>query len=466
IEIDSRPTEIDQVERKIMQLEIEKQALKKERDEDGKKKKLAAVDAELSELSKKLGGMKGHWEKEKKAIDKIRAIKEKMDKAKAEETTAEREGNLALVSEIRYGRMVDLKEQLKKETEELTVVQKNSKMLKEEVDDEDIAKIIAQWTGIPTSKLIESETEKLVHMEDEIKAKVVGQDEAVEVIARATRRSRSGIGDPNRPIGSFLFLGPTGVGKTHMARTLAWFLFNDPDAMIRMDMSEYMEKHSVSRLIGAPPGYVGYDEGGQLTERVRRRPYSVILFDEIEKAHHDVFNVLLQILDEGRLTDGQGRTVNFRNTLIIMTSNIGSQYFSEASRPKAEIEKLVRGELKNFFRPEFLNRLDDIVVFNKLSGDDILRIVDIELDKVRERLSRRNIKLEITKTAEKRLAEEGFIPEFGARPLKRLIQREVEDKVAMEILKGKAVDGCTVTIDLDKDSGGLMCRIGKVKQNG
>ncbi len=466
IEIDSMPTEIDRVERKIMQLEIEKQALKKEKDKAAGKEKLSAVDEELADLRKELRDMKAHWEKEKSGIGKIRDIKEQIDKTKIEEANAEKEGNLARVSEIRYGTLVRLQEDLKRETEDLDETQKDRKMLKEEVDDEDIARIVAQWTGIPITRLVESEMEKLVHMEDELKTRIVGQDQAVEIISNAVRRSRSGLGDPHRPMGSFLFLGPTGVGKTHMARTLAWFLFNDPEAMVRIDMSEYMERHSVSRLIGAPPGYVGYEEGGQLTEKVRRRPYCVILLDEIEKAHHDVFNILLQILEDGRLTDNQGHVVNFKNTLIIMTSNIGSSYFSATGRKKEEIEGFVMGDLKEHFRPEFLNRLDGIVIFNSLTQDDILKIVDLELEKIRERLAERDITLVVTDEARKKIAEKGFDADFGARPLKRLIQKEIEDRIALELLEGMIADGTGVKVDYDKDKDAFSCKPSGEKNKG
>ncbi|MFC1480385.1 ATP-dependent chaperone ClpB [Candidatus Omnitrophota bacterium] len=450
IEIDSVPTEIDQVQRRIVQLEIERQALKKEEASAEGKKKIATVDKELKDLRDKLQKMKDHWQKEKRAIDKMREIKEKIDKAGVEESGAEKEGNLGKVSQIRYGTMVALKKELDDESKKLAIVQKEKEMLKEEVDDEDIAKIVAQWTGIPITKLMESEVEKLIHMEDILKTRIVGQDQAVEKISDAVRRSRSGLGDPARPIGSFLFLGPTGVGKTHMARTLAWFLFNDPEAMVRIDMSEYMEKHSVSRLIGAPPGYVGYEEGGQLTEKVRRRPYSVILLDEVEKAHHDVFNILLQIMDDGRLTDNQGHVVDFKNTIIIMTSNIGSTFFSDKTNAEADIARGVMDELKKYFRPEFLNRLDETVIFNRLTEADILKIVDLEMAGVKQRLEGRNITLTVTEKAEKALAKRGFDPDYGARPLKRLIQKEVQDRLALAILEGKISDGSGARVDYDE----------------
>ena len=449
IEIDSVPTEIDQVQRKIMQLEIEKQALKKEKDTASGKTKVKDVEEELKELRSKLQEMKKHWEKEKSVIGKIQDIKEQMDTARIEESNAEKEGDLGKVSEIRYGKLVKLQESLEEETQELEKVQKDNKMLKEEVDDEDISKIVSQWTGIPITKLMESEIEKLIRMEDVLSERIVGQEEAVEKVSDAVRRSRSGMGDPNRPIGSFLFLGPTGVGKTHMARTLAWFLFNDPEAMVRIDMSEYMEKHAVSRLIGAPPGYVGYEEGGQLTEKIRRRPYSVVLLDEIEKAHHDVFNILLQILDDGRLTDNQGHVVDFKNTIIIMTSNIGSQYYSDSTNGKEDISRQVMEELKKHFRPEFLNRLDETVIFNRLTEDDIVKVVDLELKNITGRLAERDIAVEVTKAAEKELAKRGYDPDYGARPLKRLIQKEIQDKMALEILKGEIKDGSRVKVDFD-----------------
>ncbi len=450
IEIDSVPTEIDQIQRKIMQLEIERQALKKEAKNKTGKEKISAIEDDLKTLRDDLSKKKKHWDKEKQAISKIREIKEKIDQAKAAEANAEKDGNLGEVSRIRYGELVDLEKVLNDETKALDSIQKEQKMLKEEVDDDDIDKIVSQWTGIPLSKLKESEVEKLIHMEDILEERVVGQHPAVERVANAVRRSRSGLGDPDRPIGSFLFLGPTGVGKTHMARTLAWFLFNDPDAMVRIDMSEYMEKHAVSRLIGAPPGYVGYEEGGQLTEKVRRRPYCVILLDEMEKAHHDVFNILLQILDDGRLTDNQGHVVDFKNTIIIMTSNIGNQYFIDKTKSKEDINKLVFDDVKKHFRPEFLNRVDEMIVFNQLTKDDILKVVDLELGEVIERLAKRNIRVTVTDAAKKELAKRGYDPDYGARPLKRLIQKEIQDRMALALLAGKISDGSNIRVDVDK----------------
>jgi ATP-dependent Clp protease ATP-binding subunit ClpB len=450
MEIDSVPTGIDRVQRKIMQLEIEKQALKKEKDTLSGSAKVKEVDGELEKLRRDLNLMKKHWEKEKDIISRIQRIKEDTDKVRVQEAAAEKDGDLAKVSAIRYGKMVELKKELDEATAELEKAQDSDKMLKEEVDDEDIAKIVSQWTGIPMTKLMESEIEKLIGMEDVLKTRIAGQDEAVRKISDAVRRSRSGMGDPNRPVGSFLFLGPTGVGKTHLARTVAWFLFNDPDAMVRIDMSEYMERHAVSRLIGAPPGYVGYDEGGQLTEKVRRRPYSVVLMDEIEKAHPDVFNILLQILEDGRLTDNQGHVVDFKNTIVILTSNIGGQYFADNTKTPEEIASLAGKEVKKYFRPELINRLDEVVVFNRLSKEDMVKVVDLELRSVVARLKERGVTLEVTEEAKKELAVRGFDPDYGARPLKRLIQKEVQDTLAVEILKGKVQDGTKVLIDRGK----------------
>jgi len=454
IEIDSVPTEIDRVQRKIMQLEIEKQALKKEAENASGREKVAAIDLELKELRHELLAQKKHWEQERGAISQIRKVKEAIDKARSDEVSAERSGDLAQVSEIRYGKLVELQKELSEGTGKLNNIQKDKKMLKEEVDDEDIMKIISQWTGIPLTKLKESEVDKLVSMEKILNTRIVGQDEAVSKISNAVRRSQSGMSDPNRPIGSFLFLGPTGVGKTHMARTLAWFLFNDPDAMVRIDMSEYMEKHSVSRLIGAPPGYVGYEEGGQLTEKVRRRPYCVILLDEIEKAHHDVFNILLQILDDGRLTDNQGHTVSFKNAVIIMTSNIGGHHW-KAGRDKESVDKAVMKELKETLRPEFINRIDEIIIFNSLTADDILKIVDIELSNVENRLKEKGISLNVTRSAKEELSKLGYDQDYGARPLKRLIQREIQDRIALGILKGEIRDNSSVEIGYNRSKDGF-----------
>jgi ATP-dependent Clp protease ATP-binding subunit ClpB len=448
IEIDSVPTEIDQIQRKIMRLEIEKQALKKESESKHGKEKVDIIEDELKTLRDSLVEKKNHWSREKEIISKIRQIKEKIEAARQEEINAEKYGDLEKVSQIRYGTLVELRKNLKSETERLNTLQEKSKMLKEEVDDEDIMKIISQWTGIPMTKLKESEIEKLVNMENILTTRIIGQDHAVQKIANAVRRSQSGMSDPNKPIGSFMFLGPTGVGKTHMARTLAWFLFNDQDAMVRIDMSEYMEKHSVSRLIGAPPGYIGYEEGGQLTEKVRRRPYCVVLLDEIEKAHSDVFNILLQILDEGRLTDNQGHTVSFKNTIIIMTSNMGSEYWQEG-RDINKINNLVMRDLKNKLRPEFINRIDEIIIFNSLSAENILKIVDLDIEKVSERLKEKNISLNVSAKAKKELGKLGYDINYGARPLKRVIQSEIQDKLALKILQAQIKENSTVNVDYD-----------------
>jgi len=434
IEIDSLPTEIDEIERRIMQLEIERQALKKEKDASSKER-LKKLEEDLAGLKEKSSGMKKQWTKEKEAIDKIRRIKKDIEEARLEESRYEKEARLDKVAEIRYGALRELENNLNKETKALQDIQKKQKMLNEEVSEEDIAEIVSKWTGIPVTRLMEGEIEKLVHMEDRLKERVVGQDKAVSLISNAVRRSRSGLSDANRPIGTFMFLGPTGVGKTYLAKTLAWFLFDDENAMIRIDMSEYMEKHSVSRLIGAPPGYIGYEEGGQLTEKIRRRPYAVILFDEIEKAHADVFNILLQIMEDGRLTDGQGRVVNFKNTVVIMTSNIQSQ------------------DIKAHFRPEFINRLDEIIVFNALTEKDIEKIVDIQLKDLAEKLKTKDIKLEADKKSREKLAKEGYDPDFGARPLRRLIQREIQDVLALKLLEAKYKGGDKIVISVDEKTG-------------
>lgn len=437
IEIDSMPTEIDEIDRRVRQLEIEKQALAKEQDR-ASQERLQKMEAELTELKAKMEDMKEHWRKEKEHIQSIRDIKEKIEETRLAEQTAEREADLGRVAELRYGVMPELTKRLQQYNEKLAGLQKDHKMLKEEVDEEDIAEVVSKWTGIPVSRMLEGEIQKLLQMEGLLKERVVGQERAVEAVANAIRRARAGVSDPNRPMGSFIFLGPTGVGKTELARALAHFLFNDERAMLRFDMSEYMEKHTVSRLVGAPPGYVGYDEGGQLTEAVRRRPYAVILFDEIEKAHPDVFNILLQLLDDGRLTDGQGRTVDFRNTVVIMTSNLGSHWFREISPDRRpELENRVLGELKDNFRPEFLNRIDEVVIFNNLGKQEIIKIVDIQLALLQERLTRLGLNLEVTPEVRSLLAEEGFDPVFGARPLKRAIQKRLENPLSMHILEGK-----------------------------
>ncbi len=451
IEIDSMPQELDVNERRIRQLEIERQALKKERDE-ASKQRLTKLDLELQDLKEENKKLRLRWQSEKEVIDKIRKIKAEIEQKKIEETKAEKQGNLDKVAEIRYGTLINLQKELEAQNKLLAQLQKSGSMLKEEVDDQDIAEIVSKWTKIPLSKLMEGETEKLINIEKSLKERVIGQDEAVELVSSAIRRSRTGLSDPNRPMGSFLFIGPTGVGKTELAKSLAWFLFDDESAIVRIDMSEYMEKHSVSRLIGAPPGYVGYEEGGQLTEAVRRRPYAVVLFDEIEKAHHDVFNALLQILDDGRLTDGQGRVVNFKNTIIIMTSNIGTELIME-SDDKKEIESRIEQVLKNHFRPEFLNRIDEVVIFNRLKKEDISRIVEIQMKYLQSRLAEKDIRLTLTKMAKDKLAELGYDPIYGARPLKRTIQKYIQDPLAIKILKGEVKEHDAVDVDVDKKTG-------------
>ncbi|MCK4937488.1 MAG: ATP-dependent chaperone ClpB, partial [Methanosarcinales archaeon] len=433
IEIDSMPAELDDAERKIRQLEIERQAVKKEKD-DYSKERLEKIDKELSDLKEQSSQMKAHWQLEKENIQIIRKVKGDIEKTRMDSEKAEHEGNLEIASELRYGTLPGLQQQLEVENAKLVELQKDQKMLKEEVDEEDIAEVVSNWTHIPVSKMLEGEMQKLVHMEDRIRERLVGQEEAVTAVANAVRRGRAGISDTNRPTGSFMFLGPTGVGKTELGRALAEFLFDDEASMVRLDMSEYMEKHTVARLIGAPPGYVGYEEGGQLTEAVRRRPYSVILLDEIEKAHPDVFNLMLQILDDGRLTDGHGRTVDFKNTVIIMTSNIGSQWIVEHGDDEAEMEKLVMEAVRAQFRPEFLNRLDDIIIFHQLKLPEIMKIVDIQVNQLSKRLRERKINIVLNEKAKDFVARTGFDPTFGARPLKRTIQHKVLDPLAMKIL--------------------------------
>jgi len=450
IEIDSMPVEIDQVERRIKQLEIEKEALKKERDK-ASRERLEKLQAELADLKEKSSEMKAHWHSEKEAISRIRGLKEQLEAMRIEEQRAEREGDLEKAARLRYGETVTVEGNLEEENKRLQELQKERKMLKEEVDDEDIAEVVSSWSGVPVSKLLEGEVEKLIHMEDRLRQRVVGQEEALEKVSNAIRRARAGLQDPNRPLGSFLFLGPTGVGKTELARALAEFLFDDERAMVRLDMSEYMERHTVSRLIGAPPGYIGYEEGGQLTEAVRRRPYSVLLLDEIEKAHGDVFNILLQILDEGRLTDGHGRTVDFRNTLIIMTSNIGSHYYQDlAVTDPEEVQERVLETLRSHFRPEFLNRLDEMIIFNALSFEEIEKIVDIQIEYLRRRLADRRLDIRLTEKALRQLASEGFDPNYGARPLRRVIQREIQDNLARKMLQGELADGDVIQVDVDE----------------
>jgi ATP-dependent Clp protease ATP-binding subunit ClpB len=440
IEIDSMPFEIDVVERRIRQLEIEKAALAKETDESSAAR-LAAIEEELATLAEARDAMVAHWQNEKDAITEIRELKERLETARTDAEKAEREANLEQAAALRYGTMRELETEIAEKTQRLDELQADQQMLKEEVDEEDVAEIVAKWTGIPVSRLMEGEMSKLVRMEEVLHARVIGQDDAVSAVANAIRRSRAGLSDPNRPIGSFLFLGPTGVGKTELARTLADFLFDDEKAMVRIDMSEYQEKHNVSRLVGAPPGYVGYEEGGQLSEAVRRRPYAVVLLDEVEKAHPDVFNVLLQLLDDGRLTDGQGRTVDFTNTVLIMTSNLGG----------GADEAVVMNVVRNHFKPEFLNRIDEIVVFHRLGEAHIERIVELQVEQLRLRLAERNLGLELSDGALAHLAAVGYDPDFGARPLKRVLQREVSDPIALALLKGEFVDGDTVVVDATPD---------------
>jgi ATP-dependent Clp protease ATP-binding subunit ClpB len=478
IQIDSMPTEIDQLERRATQLEIEKQALKKESDPNSKER-LGVIEKELAELREKSNALKANWKREKDLIARTRTLKEKIEQLRIEEQAEERKGNLQRVAEIRYGLLVQAEEELKKLTAQIDGSSQDksspgksassgarpTRMLKEEVDEEDVARIVSKWTGIPVSKMLEGEVKKLVTMEERLRQRVVGQDAALERVANAIRRSRAGLSDPKKPIGSFIFLGPTGVGKTELARALAEFLFDDEHSMVRVDMSEYMEKHAVSRLIGAPPGYVGYEEGGQLTEQVRRRPYAVVLFDEIEKAHPDVFNVLLQMMDDGRLTDGRGRTVDFRNTVIIMTSNIGSAFLpSEGLRSEQQFDeasKQVMNALHGHFKPEFLNRVDDIIVFRPLGKEQLVRIIELRLEDVRRLLADRKISLELTEAAKDLLFTEGFDPSFGARPLKRAIQKLVQDPLALKILAGEVLHGDHLVVDADKKAGKMVFAVSK-----
>lgn len=462
MEIDSMPVEIDEVRRRMMQLEIEREALRKEKD-DASRERLAKLEKELAQLRERDAAMRLHWEKEKEVIGNLRSLTQALDLLRNEEENAKRNNDLGRAAEIMYGRIPKIEQQIKEAQAKLAEVQKTQKMLKEEVDAEDIAAVVSSWTHIPVSRLLEAEKAKLLHMEDRLRERVVGQEEAVSAVSKAVRRARSGLQDPNRPIGSFIFLGPTGVGKTELARALAEFLFDDEHAMVRIDMSEFMEKHSVSRLIGAPPGYVGYDEGGYLTEHIRRKPYSVVLFDEIEKAHQDVFNVLLQILDDGRLTDGQGRTVDFRNTLIIMTSNLGGVIIQETlerhpglDRSSSEYEQMearVQDALRAQFRPEFLNRVDETIIFHSLDREDLKTIVEIQLARLRAHLVEKRITLELSSAARGVLADEGYDPVYGARPLKRVIQKRVLDALASEILEGRILDGDTVKVDVPKKKG-------------
>lgn len=448
VQLDSLPEEIDELERRIRQLEIERQALKKEKD-PASAERLNKLDKELAELKDKSQSLKAQWKREKDLIDRINQLKEQRDALKIEEQNAERRGDLEKVAEIRYGRLLEIDKQIQKLSAELAEIQKKGKMLKEEVDEEDVAEVVSRWTGIPVSKMLEGELERLLKMEEILSKRVIGQDHAIRAVSDTIRRARAGLQEPTRPIGSFLFLGPTGVGKTELARALAEFLFNDEKAMVRIDMSEYMEKHSVARLIGAPPGYVGYEEGGQLTEAVKRRPYSLILLDEVEKAHPDVFNILLQILDDGRLTDGKGTTVDFRNTLIIMTSNLGSHIIKELSHDFETMEREVRKILESHFKPEFLNRIDEVVIFKPLTRDIIFRIVDLQIEQLKKRLQDRKIDLVLTPRAKEVLAEKGYDPVYGARPLKRTIQKEIQNPLAMKILAGEFKEGDMVEVDAD-----------------
>jgi len=451
IEIDSMPAEIDEIQRRITQAEIERQALKKETD-PAAHERLARLEAELAEMNAELARMKAHWQKEKELIQDIRAIKGEQEQLNSEAHLAEREGNLARVAEIRYGRLIELQKNLQAANQRLSDLQKDSQMLKEEVDDEDVAEVVSRWTGIPVTKMLEGERDKLVRMEERLQRRVIGQAEAVTAVSDAVRRARSGLQDPNRPIGSFIFMGPTGVGKTELAKALAEFIFDSEQAMVRVDMSEFMEKHSVSRLIGAPPGYVGYEEGGYLTEAVRRRPYSVVLFDEIEKAHPEVFNVLLQILDDGRMTDGHGRTVDFKNTIIIMTSNVGSQWIQElGARDRTEMEQRVMDALRATFKPEFLNRIDEIIIFHNLTPEQIGAIVEIQIERLARRLAERKITLSLTEPAKQLIARKGYDPVYGARPLKRAIQQAIENPLAVEILKGRFPEGSEILADVEGD---------------
>ena len=454
IELDSMPAEIDTIERKVTQLEIERQSLKNDMEKTTQERH-DKIDKELRDLRESMDKMKTHWAKEKEIIRKIQGVKSKIEEYKTEELSAQREGNLARAAEIRYGKLVELNKEMDQENTMLSEIQKDNKMLKEEVDAEDVAEVVANWTGIPLSRMLESDIQKLIHMEERLKRRVIGQDEGIAAVSSALRRARSGLQDPNRPIGSFIFLGPTGVGKTELARALAEFMFDNEQAMIRIDMSEYMEKHSVARLIGAPPGYVGYDEGGYLTESVRRRPYTVVLFDEIEKAHSDVFNILLQILDDGRLTDGHGRTVDFKNTIVIMTSNIGGQWIQDMSISDEEKITRTMETLRSTFRPEFLNRIDDMITFRSLTISDIDNIIDIQIDLIRRRLKERKVTLELTENAKNYIAKAGYSPVYGARPLKRALQKMILDKLAMKILEGTFAEGDHIVVD-SNDSGEMI----------
>ena len=458
-EIDSMPSELDEIMRRTMQLEIEREALRKEKDA-ASKERLLKLEKELADLKSQSSALKGQWDIEKEAVLKLRSLRQQIDQTKLDAEQAERNYDLSKAAELKYGKLNELERKLKLEEESFASKQGESKLIKEEVGEEDIADVVSRWTGVPVSKLLEGELQKLLHLQEELHRRVVGQDEAVTAVSEAVLRARSGLKDPNRPVGSFIFLGPTGVGKTELARALAEFLFDDERAMVRIDMSEYQEKHTVARLVGAPPGYIGYEEGGQLTEMVRRKPYCVILFDEIEKAHPDVFNILLQVLDDGRLTDGQGRTVNFKNTIVIMTSNIGSHKIlqfkgSFVGEIYDHMKEAVLEELRKNFRPEFLNRVDDMIVFHALSEKHLEKIVEILLGRLRSRLDEKHIKLELTEAARLHLVSVGYDPAYGARPLKRTIQKEIENPLSRLMLEGKVRDHCKVMIDFDKSKGML-----------
>ncbi|MDO9585118.1 MAG: AAA family ATPase, partial [Syntrophales bacterium] len=455
IELDSLPQEIDVLERKIIQLEIERQSLKRETDRTSAERR-EKIDKELAEIRETMDSMKLHWNSEKEAIKNIQGIKSKIETYKTEETNAQRVGDLARAAEIRYGKLVELNKDMEREQEKLARIQKDKKMLKEEVDAEDVAEVVASWTGVPVARMMESDIQKLIRMEERLKLRVIGQDDGVAAVASALRRARSGLQDPNRPIGSFIFLGPTGVGKTELARALAEFMFDNEQAMVRIDMSEYMEKHAVARLIGAPPGYVGYDEGGFLTEAVRRRPYAVLLFDEIEKAHPDVFNILLQILDDGRLTDGHGRTVDFKNTIVIMTSNIGGQWMQDQALSDEEKRIRTQDILRATFKPEFLNRIDDMITFRSLSKEDIYRIISIQMGLIQKRLAERKLTIELTESAKNYIADQGFSPIYGARPLKRALQKLILDSLALRILEGAFKEDDHIVADVQ--DGNILLR--------
>jgi len=450
IEIDSLPQEIDQLEREIIQLEIERQALQREEDEKSKAR-LKEIEQRIADLKEKSSGMKAKWQSEKEAIDHMRTAKAELEQLKLQLDQARNGGDLARASEIQYGKIPELERKLKAEQDKLARFQQDGVMLKEEVDEEDVAEVVAKWTGVPVSRMLEGEMQKLLTMEERMGHRVIGQEEALTAVANAVRRARAGLQDPNRPIGSFIFLGPTGVGKTETARALAEFLFDDERAMIRLDMSEYMEKHAVARMIGAPPGYVGYEEGGQLTEAVRRRPYSVVLFDEIEKAHSDVFNVLLQILDDGRLTDSKGRTVDFKNTVLIMTSNLGSREIQSVQDDEKQVREAVLQELRLHFKPEFLNRIDDIVIFHQLSREQVAKIIDVQLERLRTMLAERNVTLVLDDSAKELLMREGYDPTYGARPLKRAIQSYIQNPLAVKLLQGEIQPGQTVRVSANGD---------------